>query len=239
MTGDTLRRRFEQELNELEAELIRMGGLVEAQLADCLTAISRRDSEKAEALLSRDAGIDKLNLDIDECVVRMLALRQPVAIDLRLVVGSLRIATELERMGDYAANIAKRTVAVNQCPAVEPAIVLQRLGKLVSRMLDDVLNAFSQRDAVLARQAWEADEQVDEIYSSLFKETLVSMTEDPSNITALTHILFMAKSIERIGDHATNIAETVFFMVTGAPLSEARRKADRSSYAVLDPAGLV
>lgn len=235
MTGEHIVKSFDEELAKLDALLIRMAGMVEEQLTRSLTAIARRDSELAERVLARDADIDALDFEIDALVVRLLALRQPMAVDLRAIIGSLRMSSELERMGDYAANLAKRTLALNQCAYVEPAAVLPVMGKIVSRIVKDVLDSYAERDAEKARNAWALDSEVDEIYSSLFRETLLSMTADPVNITALTHLLFMAKNIERIGDHATNIAETVFFMVTGSTLREDRPKSDTSSYAVLDP----
>lgn len=234
MASDHIVKSFDEELNRLEAALIRMGGMVEEQLTRALNAIARRDSALAEEVLARDMDIDTLNTEIDTQVVRLLALRQPMAVDLRAIVTGLRMATELERMGDYAANLAKRTIALNQCPFVEPARVLPVMGKLVSRIVKEVLDGYAERDADKARTGWVRDEEVDEIYSSLFREVLVSMGNEPSNITALTHVLFMAKNIERIGDHATNIAELVYFLVTGTPLRGDRPKGDTSSYAVLD-----
>jgi phosphate transport system protein len=233
MASEHIVKSFDEELNKLETALVQMGGLVEEQLTRSLNAVARRDSALAEEVLAADARIDALNVDIDTRVVRLLALRQPMAVDLRSIVAALRMATELERMGDYAANVAKRTVALNQCPYVEPAAVIPRMGKLVSRIVKDVLDAYAARDAQAAKNAWQRDEEVDEIYSSLFREILNSMVAEPSNITALTHLLFIAKNIERIGDHATNIAETVYFVVEGTQIDTPRPKGDTSPYAII------
>jgi phosphate transport system protein len=170
--------------------------------------------------------------------VRLLALRQPVASDLRRVVAALRVSGDLERIGDYAANVAKRTLALTQMPAVRPAGGIPRMGRLVQQIIKDVLDAWSDNDADRAYLAWSRDEEVDELYNSLFRELLTYMMEDPRNISACTHILFMAKNIERMGDHATNIAETLYYVVNGTPLREVRVKADQTSYAVFDPADL-
>lgn len=235
MGNDHIIKSYDDELNQLETALVQMGGLVEEQLTRALNALARRDSSLAEEVKASDARVDAANHDIDNRVVRLLALRQPMAIDLRFIVGAMRMSTELERMGDYSANLAKRTIALNQCDYVEAVQVVLRMGKLVTRMIKEVLDAYTERDDERARKAWMLDTEVDDIYSSLFRDILNSMSVEPNNISSLTHLLFMAKNIERIGDHATNIAETVSFMVTGTPLLEARPKSDTSSSAVVQP----
>jgi phosphate transport system protein len=214
-----------------------MGGLAEAQLSDAIAAFAKRDGDLAERVVAGDARIDAKYAEIETQVVRLLALRQPVASDLRRVVAALRVSGDLERIGDYAANVAKRTLALTQMPVVRPASGIPRMGRLVQQIMKEVLDAWSDNDADRAYLAWARDEEVDELYNSLFRELLTYMMEDPRNISACTHILFMAKNIERIGDHATNIAETLYFVVNGTPLREARVKADQTSYAVIDPAG--
>jgi len=165
----------------------------------------------------------------------MLALRQPMAKDLRAIVAALRISADLERIADYAKNVAKRTLALNQVPAIRLAASIPRMGRLVQQIIKEVLDAYVERDADKARAAWSRDEEVDGMYNSLFRELLTYMMEDPRNITPCTHILFIAKNIERMGDHATNIAETIYFVVHGVPLTETRPKGDTTSFTVVSP----
>jgi phosphate transport system protein len=167
----------------------------------------------------------------------MLALRQPMAGDLREILATLRIASDLERIGDYAANVAKRALALIQMPAMRPVSGLPRMGRLVQQIIKDVLDAYTDRDLQKALAAWNGDEAVDDLYTSLFRETLTYMMEDARNITPCTHLLFIAKNIERIGDHATNVAETIHFLITGEPIAEQRPKGDLSSFTVMTPAG--
>ena len=237
MTSEHILKSYDEELKRLDSTLVQMGGMVEAQISDSVGAFRRRDTALAEQVIGTDARIDALNHEIDAFAVRMLALRQPMASDLRRIVAALRIAGDLERIGDYAANVAKRTVALNQLPAVKAAVGIPRMGRLVSQILHDVLDAFTERDADKARAAWARDEEVDEMYTSLFRELLTYMMEDPRNITPCTHVLFIAKNIERMGDHATNIAETIYFMVHGKPIQEARPKGDTTSYTLVEPGG--
>jgi len=230
MATEHIVRSYDEELQRLETMLIRMGGLVEAQLGDALTALGRRDAALAEAVIANDQSIDDLNFDIDEFVVRMLALRQPMANDLRTIVAALRMAGDLERIGDYAANISKRTVALSHSQVIKPPAGVVRMGKVAQQILKEVLDAITRRDPDKAKAAWGRDSEVDEIYTSVFRELLTYMMEDPRNITSCTHLLFMAKNIERIGDHATNIAETVYYMVTGEAMTERRPKRDTTSF---------
>jgi phosphate transport system protein len=230
-----LAKSYDQELDRLDKLLTQMGGMVEAQLSDSITALMKRDTALAETVIGGDVRVDGLNREVDEYVVRMLALRQPMAKDLRAIVAALRIGGDLERIGDYAKNVAKRTIALNQVPAVRLASSIPRMGKLVQSIIKDVLDAFIERDAEKARAAWSRDEEVDGMYNSLFRELLTYMMEDPRNITPCTHILFIAKNIERMGDHATNIAETIYFVVHGVPMLENRPKGDTTSFTVVDP----
>lgn len=226
---------FDQDLDKLVAMIAEMGGLAEANLAAAIQAVVKRDSDLAQTTIAADARIDRIERDVDDAVVRLIALRQPVAADLRLAIAALRIAGEIERIGDYAANVAKRAMALNQQPQVRPVHMIPRIGAIVQEMIKDTLDAYIQRDPVKARAVWERDGEVDEIYNSLFRELLTYMMEDPRSITVCAHLLFMAKNIERIGDHATNIAELVEFTVTGAKPGEQRPKSDTSSYQVVTP----
>jgi phosphate transport system protein len=235
VTEQHIARSYDQELDRLDKLLTQMGGMVEAQLSDAIAALMKRDSALAETVIAGDVRVDGLNREVDEFVVRLLALRQPMAKDLRAIVAALRISADLERIGDYAKNVAKRTMALNQVPAVRLASSIPRMGKLVQQIIKDVLDAYIERDADKAHAAWSRDEEVDGMYNSLFRELLTYMMEDPRNITPCTHILFIAKNIERMGDHATNIAETIYFVVHGVPMLETRPKGDTTSFTVLDP----
>ena len=228
---------YDAELEQLGRLLAQMGGLAETQLDAALDVVMRRDSEQAVKIREDDRKIDSLEKDVEGLVVRMLALRQPVANDLRVVVSTLKIASDLERVGDYAKNIAKRAIALSQLPATPSTVMIGRLGKLVQQLLKDVLDAYLQRDVEKAVAVWEFDAEVDALYTAVFRELLTYMMEDPRNITACTHLLFIAKNLERIGDHATNIAETLQFQVTGKGFEERRPKDDASNYAVVEPKG--
>ena len=226
---------FDEELKRLMNLISQMGGLVETQVQDCIQSLAKRDSTIAERVIQGDLKIDGLEYDVNDLTVRMLALRQPLAEDLRRVVGALKISADLERIGDYAANISKRAVALNQLPPARPAAGIPRMGKMVQQILKEVLDAYVEQDAEKALLVWRRDEEVDEMYTSLFRELLTYMMEDPRNITPCTHLLFMAKNIERIGDHATNIAETLYYQVTGRPLTAERPKGDTSAFTVIEP----
>ncbi len=178
---------FDKDLDKLVATIAEMGGLAEANLAAAIDAVSRRDSALALKTIEADARIDRLEQEIDEAVVRLIALRQPVAADLRLVIAALRIASDIERIGDYAANVAKRAIALNQQPLVRPVHMIPRIGEVVQEMIKDTLDAYVQRDPVKARAVWERDGEVDEMYNSLFRELLTYMMEDPRSIHGQEH----------------------------------------------------
>jgi phosphate transport system protein len=237
MTSDHIIKSYDEELRRLNSTIMQMGGLAEGQLAAAIEAVMKRDSALAARVVEGDAQVDRLEQDVDGLVVRLLALRQPMARDLREILAALRIASDLERICDYAANVAKRSIVLNQSPPVRPVYTLPRMVKLAQALTKDVLDSYVARDADKALIVWARDEELDEMYSSLFRELLTYMMEDPRNITACTHLLFMAKNVERIGDHATNIAETVYFLVNGTPLTQARPKRDSSNQAVAPPAG--
>lgn len=226
---------FDDELQKLKQAVAQMGGLVEAQLQAAVDALVKRDADAAAKVVRDDARIDELERDVGNLVIRLLALRQPMAVDLRQIVSALKISSDLERIGDYAANVAKRAIALSQLPPVRPIHAIPRMAKLVQQIVKDVLDAYIDRDAARAVAAWQRDEEVDEMYNSLFRELLTYMMEDQRNIGPSIHMLFIAKNIERMGDHATNVAEDVHFLVHGRPLDQARPKSDQTSFTVVPP----
>jgi phosphate transport system protein len=235
MAGEHIVKSFDESLLRLSETVQRMGGLAEAQLAAAVDSVVRRDAELAARVVEDDPKVDELERQVDEMVMKLLALRAPVASDLRLVLGTLRIASDLERIADYAKNVAKRAIALSQISPLKPTHAVPRMAKVVQEMIKDVLDSYTNRDVERADAVWARDEELDEMYSSLFRELLTYMMEDARNITGSTHLLFIAKNIERIGDHATNIAEQVHFLVTGTPIGAQRPKGDETSYAVVRP----
>jgi phosphate transport system protein len=228
MTEHTVRA-FTEALETLSATVARMGGLAEAQLADAVEAIARRDTRLAEGAVGGDKRIDEMQADVEDRALKVLALRQPLAVDLRETLAAIKIASELERIGDLAKNIAKRAIVLNREPPIRLAQSLARMGRQSLSQLKLVLDAYSDRDADRAEAVWRQDGDIDEMYNSLFRELLTYMMEDPRTIGLCTHLLFVAKNIERSGDHATNIAEVVYHMVTGGHLAIERPKADTTS----------
>jgi len=239
MSNEHIVRAFAQELERLSNLITQMGGVAEAQIASAVKAVAKRDTALAEQVVRNDARLDEYAHAIDSEAVRLLALRQPMARDLREIVAAIKIASDMERIGDYAANIAKRSLVLSQMPSVRPVGAIPRMGRLVESMIKDVLDAFIERDVAKAVGAWQRDEELDDLYTSLFREVLTYMMEDPRNITPCTHLLFMAKNLERIGDHATNIAENIHFLVVGEPLIADRPKNDRSNFESLAPVDLI
>ncbi|HTZ80633.1 MAG TPA: phosphate signaling complex protein PhoU [Stellaceae bacterium] len=231
MVSEHIIKSYDEELRRLDNTITQMGGLTETQLATAIEAVVKRDSRLAADVVEADGRVDQLEQEIEQLALRLLALRQPMAVDLRQILAALKTASDLERIGDYAANVAKRSIVLNQAPPVRPAFAIPRMGRVGQTMIKDVLDAYVERDADKALAVWARDEELDEMYTSLFRELLTYMIEDPRNITSCTHLLFMAKNIERIGDHATNIAETLYFMVHGTPLHQVRPKRDRTSLA--------
>lgn len=224
---------FDKEFEKLDQLIARMGGLVEEQLAAAVDALLADDADAARRVVAADAEIDDIEVAIDVEAVRMLALRQPVASDLRSVIAALKIASILERMGDYAANVAKRTTAIARTTRVETVDAIPALARLVQANTRLVLDAYLKRDADIAHLAWQKDKEIDELYSTIYRDTLSAMAGAPDRIDSGTHTLFIAKNIERIGDHATNVAEVVFFMVKGRQLPDSRPKGDTSSFTVM------
>ncbi|BAQ16295.1 phosphate signaling complex protein PhoU [Methyloceanibacter caenitepidi] len=223
-------RSYEEELSLLNNKIAKMGGLAEKVLGQSFEALDRRDPDLAANTIGEDEEIDQLQREIEEQAVIMIARRQPMAYDLRQIMAALRISTDLERIGDLGKNIAKRAVAVvtEQQPK-QLMLGLKHMGELSLSQLKDVLDAFIERDAERALNVWYKDEEIDSMYNSLFRELLTYMMEDPRNIGLCTHLLFGAKNIERVGDHATNIAETVYYLVHGRPITDQRPKGDTTS----------
>ncbi len=234
MVSDHIVKSFDDDLNHLVNTIAEMGGLAERQLADAISALSKRDETLASSVIAQDKRIDALEADIDAQVIRMLALRQPQALDLRAVIVALKISAELERVGDYAKNVAKRTLTLMQAPIIGSASnTIVRMGMIVGGMISNVIDAYLNADIVKAKEVRARDTDVDQLHTSLFRELLTYMMEDPRNITACTHLLFIAKNIERIGDHVTNIAENVHFLVVGENFGEDRPKSDFSSSTIV------
>ena len=226
MSNHTVRS-YDTEFSELDRKTAEMGGLAEKLLSDAFLALSRRDPGLAAAAVVNDRAIDQLEALVQERAILMIAKRQPMANDLRHIMTVLKIASDLERIGDLAKNIAKRALAVSNESHPAPLINgLKHMTELAQRQLADVLDAFSNRDGAKAMAVWRADAGLDELYNSVFRELLTYMMEDPRNIGLCTHLLFAAKNIERIGDHSTNIAENIHFLITGQVLGDDRPKGD-------------
>lgn len=234
MTTDHIVTSFDEELSRLSDVISRMGGLAEVQIERSIESLQRRNTEEATQIIEDDARIDELQIEIEELAIQMIARRQPLATDLRATVAGLKVAPLIERIGDYAKNIARRTIALNQNPPINPMFTIPRMGRMARSMVQDVLDAFSNNDLAKARAVWERDAELDDMYDSLFRELLTYMMEDPRSITSCTHLLFVARNIERIGDIATNIAEIVHYQVKGEALTEARPKTDEASITVVD-----
>jgi len=235
MASDHIVKSFDEQLKRLENLIAEMGGLAEVQLADAIEAMSKRDLEQAERITAADQRIDDLELLVDHEAISLLALRQPMAMDLREIVGALKAAGMLERIGDYAKNVAKRTAVLVEMAPVPSAQTVVRLGGLAQEMIKDVLDAYIARDADKAELVRQRDKELDALHTSIFRELLTYMMEDPRSITACTHLLFIAKNIERIGDHATNIAEVVEFLVNGRVPADERIKEDVASFTLIKP----
>ncbi|MGQ0671387.1 MAG: phosphate signaling complex protein PhoU [Hyphomicrobium sp.] len=236
--SDHIVRSYDQELALLDSRIAEMGGFAEKLLAEAFEALEKRDPDLARTAVASDVSIDKIERDLQEQAITMIAKRQPMANDLRHVMGVLKIASDLERIGDLSKNIGKRAQAISGENHPKRLMTgLRHMVELTSSMLKDVLDAYAARDAGKALRVWQADERLDALYNSLFRELLTYMMEDPRNIGLCTHLLFGAKNIERIGDHTTNIAETVHFLVTGVPLTDKRPKGDTTSSILVQKAG--
>ncbi|MAC80731.1 MAG: phosphate transport system regulatory protein PhoU [Rhodobacteraceae bacterium] len=221
---------YDRELEAIQAQIMRMGGLVEEAIRTSAKALEELDLDLADKIVAADHTIDELDELINQEVARLIALRAPTAVDLRLILTVMKVSSSLERIGDYAKNMAKRThVLSTMSPMPAGTSSLRRMAREVERMLNDALDAYIQRDEQLARDVIDRDREVDQIYNALFREFLTFMMEDPRNITPFMHMHFIAKNVERMGDHATSIAEWVIYLVTGERPDEARPKADMTS----------
>ena len=208
-------KQFEEELREIKEKVIRLGGIVEKQIADAIRSLVDRDSQLAEKVIEKDHVVNGLEVDIDELCLKVLATRQPAASDLRLITTAIKIITDLERIGDEAVNISERAVELNREQPLKPLIDLPRMAEAAQKMLKDSLDAFVNGDTKLASKVLAEDDFVDDLYKQIVRELLSFMSEDPQNISRAMKVMFISKYLERIGDHATNIAEVVIFMVKG------------------------
>jgi phosphate transport system protein len=204
---------FQQELTKLKEQLLKMGGLAERAISNAIEALVKRDTPLAEKTIGEDEKINKMELVIDEWCLKLLALHQPLAADLRFITSAMRINVELERIGDLAVNIAERVVSLNQEPQLKPYIDIPRMAETTKNMVKDVLDAFVNGDADLARGVCQRDDQVDALNDQVFRELITYMLADPKTITRAVHLIIVSRYLERIADHATNIAEGVIFMV--------------------------
>lgn len=222
---------FDRDLEAVQALIMKMGGLVEAAILDCARALETRDEELARQVVAGDKAIDALEAQVNDETARMIALRSPTASDLRTALTVMKIAGSLERMGDYAKNIAKRSTVLSQAaPIGGTAGTARRMAKLVEQMLKDALDAYIRRDVALAADVRQRDKDVDQIYNTLFRVLLTHMLEDPRAITNSMHMHFIAKNLERMGDHSTSIAEQVIYLVTGELPEDARPKGDSTAF---------
>ena len=227
---DHIVKSYDEERRRLSHEILRMGEMSVSQLEAALDVVERRDDKAAARIVANDEAIDSLEQEVSQDVMK-LALRGPLARDLREILASLRIASDIERIGDYAANVAKRSTALNAAPPLPHTRGLAALGQLVVRQVRDVLLAYAHNDVAAAQRVRDQDAEVDTLYTGLFRELLTYMMEDARSITPCTHLLFMAKNLERIGDHATNIAENIWFLVHGDDSLPPREKRDGTNVA--------
>ena len=226
---------YDQQLKRLRNFLTEMGGIVESQVAAATEAVLERDVDAATRAVEADPRVDALEREAEQFVIGLLALRQPLAGDLRSIVAALKITSELERMGDYAANVARRSIVLAQYPLAHPLSGLAHMSQLVQEGLKTIIDAIGESDTDKAIEVWRSDEEIDNVYNAIFRELITYMMEDPRNITPCTHLMFVAKNLERIGDHATNIAEMLYYAVKGEVLTDARPKGNDAAYAVVRP----
>jgi phosphate transport system protein len=234
-TDNHIVRAFGDELSQLAAEVARMGGLAESQVSDAIDCVARRDTTLAHQVIERDEKLDAMQRDIERKAIRLIALRQPMANDLRRAVAAMKLAHSLERTGDLARNIAKRSLVLAEAsPMSALTRSVERMGRLVTSRMKEVLDAYTGSDLDAAMTVWRRDEEVDEHYNSLFRELLTYMMADPRTISPCAHLLFVGKNLERIGDHATNVAEIIHYEITGEEMIDARPKADAFTQAAIE-----
>lgn len=230
MTESHIASAFDRDLEAIQAMIMKMGGLVEAAIIDAATSLETRDEALAEQVRTNDRLIDDLEVRVNEEAIRVIALRAPTAIDLRTVISVMKISNNLERVGDYAKNMAKRTtVLVQMQPISDSAPAIRRMAQGVELMMMDALDAYIKRDIALAEDVRQRDAEIDQMYNALFRQLLTYMMEDPRHITGCMHLHFIAKNLERMGDHVTSIAEQVIYLVTGEMPEEMRPKDDRTA----------
>lgn len=223
--ADHIVKSYDKELDALERSIAEMGGIAEKMVIDAMDALAQSDAALARQVIASDERLDQLQREIEENAILTIARRQPMAVDLREIVGAIRVAGDLERVGDLAKNIAKRSLKIGEAPRNPHDVVgLKHMNDVATELLKDVLDAYAQRDNDRALAVWERDVELDALENSVFRDLLTHMMEDPRNISYCAHLLFCSKNIERIGDHATNIAETVHYLVTGQPLPTDRPK---------------
>ena len=231
-------RAYDRELDTLERLIAEMGGVAEKMVVDAVDALANADTVLAHQVVAADPRLDALQREIEDLAVMTIARRQPVAVDLRELIGVIRVAGDLERVGDLAKNIAKRAIKIGVESRVPRAIVgLRHMNEVATELLKDVLDAYAQRDADRAREVWERDVDLDALENSVFRDLLTHMMEDPRNISFCAHMLFCSKNIERIGDHATNIAETVVYLVTGQTMPSERPRGRQETDIEVEAAG--
>ncbi len=229
--ADHTAKAFDTDLQEITRKVAEMGGLAERQIADAIQALTDRDMDLAERVIATDPTIDAMQHDVEEKAVLTIARRQPMAVDLREIVGAMRVCNDLERIGDHAKHVAKRVVALDMDLHPQRLIRgVEHMASLVLSLLKQVLDAYASRDLATALAVWNGDEEVDALCTALFRELLTYMMEDPRNITFCMHLMFCAKDIERIGDHATNIAETVYYIIEGRAIADQRPKGDPTNF---------
>jgi phosphate transport system protein len=231
---DHIVKAYDQDIAELRGMLVEMGGLAEEQLDNAIRALSKRDAVLADQVIRGDERLDVLERQIEEKAILTIAKRQPMALDLREIMVSIRVASDIERIGDLAKNTAKRTHAISEALPRKLSTGLARMGTMAQMQLKDILDAYSRKNGDKAMQVWRSDEDLDALYNSIFRELLTYMMEDPRNISLCTHLLFGAKNLERIGDHTTNIAENIHFLIHGKTVVEGRPKKDVTS--MMNPA---
>jgi phosphate transport system protein len=226
---DHIVKAFDDDLAQLKTMLAQMGGLAEELLANAIEALAKHDTKLASQVIAADAKVDALEQQIEEKAILTIAKRQPMARDLREIMVAIRVSSDLERIGDLAKNTAKRVHAFPEPPPRKLIAGLMRMGRIAQGELKSILDAYASADEARAIEVWRSDEELDALYNSIFRELLTYMMEDPRMIGLCTHLLFGAKNFERIGDHATNIAENIYYLAHGKPIAEERPKKDRTS----------
>jgi phosphate transport system protein len=224
--SDHITKAYDQDIAVLKTQLAEMGGIAEEQLANAIQALSKRDTQLADQVIRNDQRLDDYERNIEEKAILTIAKRQPVALDLREIIVAIRVSSDIERIGDLAKNTAKRTHAISEALPRKLSNGLARMGSMAQAQLAQVLDAYASRDNEKGLAVWRSDEDLDSLYNSIFRELLTYMMEDPRNISLCTHLLFGAKNLERIGDHTTNIAENIHYLIHGKTISEGRPKKD-------------